>query len=88
MEEKKFCQSCMMPLDAPESFGTEKDGSPSADYCQFCYRNGEFTGDMTMEQMIEFCAPFNGKAGLFPTEAAAREGMRPYFAKLKRWAAK
>ena len=67
MEEKKFCQSCMMPLNAPEDFGTEKDGSPSADYCKFCYVNGEFTGDMTMEQMIEFCAPFNVKAGLFPT---------------------
>ena len=57
MEEKKFCQSCMMPLNAPEDFGTEKDGSLSADYCKFCYANGEFTGDMTMEQMIEECAP-------------------------------
>ncbi len=88
MEEMKFCQSCMMPLNAAEDCGTEKDGSPSADYCKFCYQNGAFTGEMTMEQMADFCAPFEVKAGLYPTEEAARAGLRQIFPKLKRWASK
>jgi len=27
MSDKHFCQSCSMPMDSPELFGTEKDGS-------------------------------------------------------------
>ena len=29
-EEMKFCQSCGMPMQAAGDFGTETDGSPSA----------------------------------------------------------
>ena len=57
MEERNFCQSCGMPLDAPESRGTEADGTLSRDYCCYCYQAGKFTADCTMEQMIEECAP-------------------------------
>ena len=30
---KVFCQSCAMPLENPEDFGTESCGAKSADYC-------------------------------------------------------
>lgn len=34
--------------------GTEKDGSPSHDYCKFCYQHGQFTNPgISMDQMIE-----------------------------------
>lgn len=88
MEQRSFCQSCMMPLDDPKNCGTEKDGSRSRDYCRFCYQDGAFTDTMDMEQMIAFCAPFEVKSGLYPTEEVAREGMRKIFPGLKRWAAK
>lgn len=86
MENKVFCQSCAMPMEKPEDFGTEKDGSRSADYCQYCYQQGAFTKEETMEEMIEACAPFLVEAGTAKTAEEAREQMMGYFPKLKRWA--
>ena len=41
--ENKECQRCgMMPLEKPEDFGTNADGSRNKDYCCFCYENGAF----------------------------------------------
>jgi len=41
-----------MPLDAPELWGTEEDGSPNHDYCKYCYQNGSFTNPgITLEEM-------------------------------------
>ena len=46
------CQSCGMPLTAPDARGTEGDGTPSAYYCRYCYRNGAFTDpEATIETM-------------------------------------
>lgn len=53
--EMKFCQSCGMPL-TDNIFGTEADGTANEDYCIYCYKEGMFTQDMTMEQMIDHCA--------------------------------
>ena len=49
-----FCQSCGMPIDAPALRGTERGGTPSEHYCKYCYQEGAFTGEMTMEEMIDF----------------------------------
>lgn len=52
MENNHFCQSCSMPIDDPAMAGTEKDGSPSQEYCKYCYQNGTFTSpDMTLDDM-------------------------------------
>jgi len=41
-----------MPLDGPELWGTERDGSPNHEYCKYCYQNGSFTHQgMTLEKM-------------------------------------
>lgn len=69
MENKTFCQSCAMPLENPEDFGTEKDGGKNADYCRYCYESGAFTGDVSMEGMIEACVPFTLEAGAYKTAA-------------------
>lgn len=85
MMENRFCQSCGMPLsDGP--FGTEKDGSPNPDYCSYCYQDGAFTAECSMEEMIDFCVPFTAKAHPEMTEEAVREGMKQFFPTLKRWA--
>lgn len=85
MTEMQFCQSCAMPLN-PEVQGTEADGSPSADYCHYCYKNGAFTAEatMTMEQMIDVCVPYTAKA-TGKSEAEVRAEMQQYFPQLKRW---
>lgn len=52
MEAYNVCQSCGMPLDQPDLFGTEKDGSKSTVYCKYCYRDGKIVNpDMTFEEM-------------------------------------
>ena len=48
------CQSCGMPLMSPADRGTESDGTPSAQYCTYCYQNGKFTDpSATVELMSE-----------------------------------
>lgn len=83
--EQKFCQSCGMPLYAPDVIGTEQDGSPSGHYCKYCYENGAFTGSMTMEEMIDFCAGpmVESNPGMTAEEAKAR--MMEFFPTLLRW---
>ena len=55
--EQKFCQSCGMPL-TNEILGTKTEGSKCEDYCIYCFKNGKFTKECTMEEMIEFCSQF------------------------------
>lgn len=88
--ELKICQSCGMPLD-DNNRGTGKEGAASEDYCLYCYKDGAFTQDFTMGQMIEFCARFtdqvNEAAGWNLTPEQYKAQMRGYFPQLKRWAA-
>ena len=46
--EQKFCQSCGMPL-TDEILGTNADGSKNEDYCIYCYKDGKFLQDCTMD---------------------------------------
>ena len=98
--EQNFCQSCGMPLTDNDK-GTNADGSRSEDYCVYCYKDGKFladctmeqdgkfTQDMTMEQMIDHCAQFtdeiNTQSGQNLTKEQAKEMMRQFFPHLKRW---
>jgi hypothetical protein len=80
-----FCQSCAMPMGRDEDFGTEKDGSKSADYCCYCYQNGEFINpDTTLEEMIEFCSRKMEELGVMSYEEARTLNER-YMPTLKRW---
>lgn len=86
--EMKFCQSCGMPLN-DENRGTNADGSKNEDYCMYCYQNGKFTNDYTMDEMIEFCAQFvdevNKNMPKPMTKEEYKDMMRQYFPMLKRW---
>ena len=84
-KDMKFCQSCGMPLGPDTAHGTEADGSPSADYCSYCYKDGKFAGEMTMEQMIDFCAPMMAQANPGMTQDQAKAQMHQFFPMLKRW---
>ena len=44
MPDAPYCQSCGMPFFQPEDRGTKADGTPSEDFCSWCYRDGTFVG--------------------------------------------
>ncbi len=80
-----YCQSCAMPLEAPESFGTEADGRPSIDYCHFCYQKGAFTEpDISLQQMIDKCVRIMVEKKIMP-EAEARALMTKSLPHMRRW---
>ena len=81
--ETKLCQSCAMPMADESVLGTEKDGSKSADYCSYCYENGAFTYEASMEEMIDQCVPH--MVGEVYTEESARAMMEKTLPELKRW---
>lgn len=83
-----ICQSCSMPMTESKHFGTEADGSPSKDYCTYCYKEGKFSNlDMTMEGMVEFLAPGWGEWTQRPNMSAeaARSEIKAVLSNLKRW---
>ena len=81
--DTKICQSCAMPLTSDDLLGTNKDGSVNNDYCKYCYDNGEFLHDVSMEEFIEMCSQFGEQAGM------SNEQMKAYctevFPTLERW---
>lgn len=87
--EMQLCQSCGMPLAADSIKGTNADGSLNADYCIYCYKDGKFVQDYTMDEMIEHCAQFvdefNKDSDKKVTKEECIEQMRQFFPTLKRW---
>ena len=86
--KQSFCQSCGMPL-TDELLGTNTDGSKNEEYCIYCYKDGAFTSDCTMDEMIEFCAQFvdevNKNMPKPLTKEEYKQMMREFFPTLKRW---
>ncbi|MDR0197156.1 MAG: zinc ribbon domain-containing protein [Oscillospiraceae bacterium] len=84
MEEDRFCQSCAMPMGiTDEHYGTNEDGSKSADYCGYCYENGKFTKELSMDEMAENCVKFMVDDKI--TEEDARKTLLETLPTLKRW---
>lgn len=75
-----------MPLTSDETFGTNADGSKNSDYCVYCYKDGAFTADMSMDEMIAFCAEHTDEWGMEISKEDAVAMMKENFPKLKRWA--
>ena len=74
-----------MPLDNPEMHGTERDGSPSKEYCDYCYQNGSFTSQMTLGEMTSIAKTEMEKQHL-PSELIDKAvNVLPH---LKRWEVK
>lgn len=86
--ETKFCQSCGMPL-ADEILGTNADGTNNHDYCIYCFKDGAFTGNFTMEEMAEYCSMFveeyNKNTGSNLTACQYKDVLLQFYPTLKRW---
>lgn len=80
----QFCQSCGMPAEKAEDYGTNTDGSKSKDYCHFCFTKGKFTDpDITLEQMIDKVVEY-AKQLKVPADKA-KEMVKDFIPQLKRW---
>ncbi len=86
--KQKFCQSCGMPL-TEEILGTNYDNTKNEDYCIYCFKDGAFTGNFTMEEMAEYCSMFveeyNKHTGKSLTACEYKEELLKYYPTLKRW---
>lgn len=84
-----YCQSCGMPMQTADLFGTNADGSLNQDYCCYCYKDGAFVQDCTMDEMIDHCIKyldeFNGACDTKLSKEEAIAQMRKHFPTLKRW---
>ena len=79
---ENVCQSCAMFM-SPNDYGTNADGSVNTEYCKYCFTNGKFGKDETMEEMIESCIPFWLNDDDCKTEEDARNKMLNIFPNLK-----
>lgn len=76
---KLICQCCGMPLE-DDILGRETDGTLNEDYCKWCYDEGTFLTDCTMEEMIDLCLPH-----MQGDKQAARTYLESVLPTLKRW---
>lgn len=54
MPKGPFCQSCGMPMEKDEHFGTNAEGAKNEEYCTYCYEKGNFTEpDITLDDMTK-----------------------------------
>ena len=75
-----------MPVSAEfGNYGTELDGSPASEYCQFCYQAGAFTKpDQTVDEMVQSSIHFMTAEFGMPVEQASEMSNR-VIRSLKRW---
>lgn len=83
MNTDSYCQSCGMPVTDNSLKGTGADGSQTDEFCTYCYQKGEFTQDVTMEEMVEICVPHMVDAGM--PEPEARKLLSTTLPNLSRW---
>ncbi len=80
-----FCQSCAMPLNRPEDFGTDPAGYRVNDFCRHCFANGAFTEPgISMQVMLDRCVGIMDQQGIMPAPQA-RALLTNVMPRLKRW---
>ncbi len=84
IEQVNICQSCGMPMETSEDFGTNGDGSQSNEYCQHCWQDGEFTAKMDLPEFIDMQVKI-AVENLGMDEEEAREVAETTLPELDRW---
>ena len=80
-KNKLICQCCGMELDDP-IMSREKDGTINQDYCQWCYKEGDFTYK-NKEDLIAFCE--NHLSNENWSKESVRKYMTSLLPTLKHW---
>ena len=79
-----YCQSCGMMFTDPDQHGHEADGTEVADLCRWCYDDGAWVENVSMDDMIEDYAPRMAEAvGWSVDECASLMGA--VLPTLRRW---
>jgi transcriptional regulator with XRE-family HTH domain len=89
LPEAAICQSCAMPIQSFDDLGTNADDTVTTEYCSHCYKDGAFTHNRTVEEMVEsnlrFLDEFNARNGTAYSEDEARSILKMHLLTLKRW---
>ncbi|MCL2371575.1 zinc ribbon domain-containing protein [Candidatus Saccharibacteria bacterium] len=80
-----ICQSCSGPISGPQALdkGTNENGTPNEEYCIYCFKDGVFTSNMTLDEMIADSVNYAEMADLSKEEML--EHARKTLPTLKRW---
>ena len=86
------CQSCAMPLRSFDEVGANTDNGVNPEYCKYCFNEGKFCNNVTVDEMIEinlqYLGHWNSESGQHYTAEEARGILKQYLPTLKRWTAK
>ena len=88
---KRYCQSCGMPLrfDMEEWLGTNLDGSKSDTFCYYCLKDGKYTVDVSMHEMIDIWLKYVNKYNMYAHTVYSPEELKMILEKrlpaLNRW---
>ena len=88
---KEYCQSCGMPLrfDIEEYLGTNADHSRSDKYCYYCLKDGKYTVDIPLNEMVDIWVKYTGKYNEYSETSYTPGELRTLLNKrlptLKRW---
>ena len=88
---KRYCQSCGMPLrfDMEEWLGTNLDGSKSDTFCYYCLKDGKYTVDVSMHEMIDIWLRYINKYNMYAHTVYSPEELKLILEKrlptLNRW---
>lgn len=89
--DKQYCQSCGMPLrfDVEEYLGTNADYTLSDEYCYYCLKDGKYTVDIPLEQMVDIWVKYTDKYNWYSGTSYTPKELRTLLNKrlptLKRW---
>ena len=89
--DKQYCQSCGMPLrfDVEEYLGTNSGHSYSDEYCYYCLKDGDYTVDIPMSEMVDIWVKYTDKYNWYSNTNYTPQELRTLLNKrlptLKRW---
>lgn len=83
-QDLPICQSCGMPMENPEDFGSNADGTKSREYCVHCWQEGKFTANVSFDEFVEMQVQI-AVENLGMDETEAREVAETTLPELKRW---
>lgn len=84
----EICQSCGMSIEEDKDKGTNADGTLSSEYCLYCFKEGAFTNDLTIDQYVEIGLDYSPEYQAATTEGEKKhikEQTKHYLSGLKRW---
>lgn len=87
-KNKLICQSCGMNIDNNDVKGSNEDGSLSDEYCSFCFRDGKFTNERTIDEKVDIGLQYSEEYQNAKTEEEKNIIIiqtRKYLSGLKRW---